>query len=589
MFASMAGFILAGILLILILFGIIGAAISGFGSKDDKALAIKPNTVLEFKLSSTITDRTLKGNNFNFNSFDGEASSSIGVRSFIHALEKAAKDENIKGISLLVDGFPGMGRANSKEVRDALLEFKKSGKFIYAYGEIYTQGAYYLASVADKVTMFPSGMFIFNGFGTESQFYKKMFEKAGIEVKLIRVGKYKSAGEPFIRENFSEENKEQIRAFLGSLSTLYFNEVGVARKISADSLSTIADNLSINLPEDGVKFGLLDQLVYPDQYLKMMMDQVKVEKEKDFKKVDFIKYANSLSKEDKNDEGDKDNQIAIVYAVGEIGSGEGSDQAIGSKRIAEAIKKARENEKVKAIVLRVNSPGGSALASDVILRELELAKKEKPLIVSMGDLAASGGYLIACKADSIFAQPNTITGSIGVFGLIPNAAKLMSEKLGITTDYVNINRNSSLGSIAKPLTMEEEAFIQNSVNRVYTDFLSLVSSGRKIDSATVAMLAEGRVYSGTEALNLKLVDRLADFETAIKSAAKMAKLDKYSIREYPKTIDPFEQFTKAFQTEMSAMFNFTQTPQEKEVRTILKQLSERDQIQARLEQAYIFK
>ncbi len=589
MFASMAGFILAGILLILILFGIIGAAISGLGSKDDKALAIKPNTVLEFKLSSTITDRTLKGNNFNFNAFDGEVSSSIGVRSFIHALEKAAKDENIKGISLLVDGFPGMGRANSKEVRDALLEFKKSGKFIYAYGEIYTQGAYYLASVADKVTMFPSGMFIFNGFGTESQFYKKMFEKAGIEVKLIRVGKYKSAGEPFIRENFSEENKEQIRAFLGSLSTLYFNEVGVARKISADSLSTIADNLSINLPEDGVKFGLLDQLVYPDQYLKMMMDQVKVEKEKDFKKVDFIKYANSLSKEDKNDEGDKDNQIAIVYAVGEIGSGKGSDQAIGSERIAAAIKKARENEKVKAIVLRVNSPGGSALASDVILRELELAKKEKPLIVSMGDLAASGGYLIACKADSIFAQPNTITGSIGVFGLIPNAAKLMSEKLGITTDYVNINRNSSLGSIAKPLTMEEEAFIQNSVNRVYTDFLGLVSTGRKIDSATVAMLAEGRVYSGTEALNLKLVDRLANFETAIKSAAKMAKLEKYSIREYPKPIDPFEQFTKAFQTEMSAMFNFTQTPQEKEVRNILKQLSERDQIQARLEQAYIFK
>jgi protease-4 len=427
------------------------------------------------------------------------------------------------------------GMATIEEVRNALIDFKKSGKFIIAYSEVYSQGAYYLSSIADKIYLNPEGMIDFRGLSSEIMFFKGALEKLDIEAQIIKVGTYKSAVEPFILDKMSEPNKQQVSSFLGSMYDHLLSEISKSRKISKESLFSIADSAKIRAPKDALTYKMVDGLKYKDEVLDELKKLTKIDKKKDIKSVSLEDYT---AKEEIKEESSK-NRIAVIYANGEIISGEGDDETIGSERISRAIRKARTDDKVKAIVLRINSPGGSALASDVIWRETVLAKKTKPVIVSMGDVAASGGYYIACAADSIFAQPNTITGSIGVFGIIPNMQKFFKNKLGITFDGVKTGKFADLGSISRPLTEGEKMIIQLEVNKVYDTFTKKVADGRKKDQNYINSIGQGRVWSGTEALNIGLVDRLGDINDAIASAAKKAKLKDYKIVDYPSQIDPF--------------------------------------------------
>jgi protease-4 len=466
-----------------------------------------------------------------------ESKQTLGLNEILENLEEAKKDDHIKGIFLDVSSLAA-GFATIEEVRNALIDFKKSGKFILAYSEVYTQGAYYLASVADKVYMNPEGMIDFRGLSTEMMFFKGSLEKLEIEAQIIKVGTYKSAVEPFILDKMSEPNRQQVNSFLGSMYDHFLTEISRSRKISKKTLFSLADSSKIRNPNDALIYKMIDGLKYKDEVIDELKSKSGIEKNKELKSVSIEEYAPAP---EENSSGSS-NRIAIVYANGEIISGEGNDESIGSDRISRAIRKARLDNKVKAIVLRVNSPGGSALASDVIWREMVLSKKVKPVIVSMGDVAASGGYYIACAADSIFAQPNTITGSIGVFGIIPNMQKFFKNKLGITFDGVKTGRYADIGSINRPLTDAERMIIQQEINKVYSTFTQKVADGRKKSQSYVDSIGQGRVWSGTEALQNGLVDRLGNIDDAIASAAKKAKLKDFKIVSYPDQVDPIKSF-----------------------------------------------
>ncbi len=369
-------------------------------------------------------------------------------------------------------------------------------------------------------------------------FFKGSLDKLGIEAQIIKVGTYKSAVEPFILEKMSEPNRRQVTSFLGSMYDHFLTKISESRKISKPTLFSIADSAKVRDPKDAVAFKMVDGLLYKDQVLDELKSRTGIDKKKDVKSVSIEEYA---AKGDK-DNSTSSNRIAVIYANGEIISGEGNDNTMGSERISRAIRKARTDDKVKAVVIRVNSPGGSALASDVMWREVVLTKKVKPVIVSMGDVAASGGYYIACAADSIFAQPNTITGSIGVFGIIPNMQKFFNDKLGITFDGVKTGKYADLGDVSRPLTEDEKLIFQHEVNKTYNTFTKKVADGRKKSQAYIDSIGQGRVWSGTEALNNGLVDRLGDIDDAIASAAKKAKLSEYKIVSYPTQVDPFKSF-----------------------------------------------
>jgi len=405
-----------------------------------------------------------------------------------------------------------------------------------AYSEVYTQGAYYLASVADKIYLNPEGMIYFRGLSTELMFFKGSLEKLDIEAQIIKVGTYKSAVEPFILDKMSEPNRQQITSFLGSMYDHFLAEISKSRKISKSTLISIADNAKVRTPKDALFYKMVDGLKYKDEVLEELKKRIGISQKKELNSVSIEEYAPSPETKDES----TNNRIALVYANGEIISGEGNDESIGSERISRAIRKARLDTKVKAIVLRVNSPGGSALASDVIWREMILAKKSKPVIVSMGDVAASGGYYISCAADSIFAQPNTITGSIGVFGIIPNMQNFFKNKLGITFDRVNTGKFADLGSVSRPLSDSERMIIQQEVNKVYSTFTQKVADGRNKSQGYIDSIGQGRVWSGTEALQNGLVDRLGDIDDAVASAAKKAKLKDFKLVSYPDQIDPIK-------------------------------------------------
>jgi len=427
------------------------------------------------------------------------------------------------------------GLATAEEIRNALINFKKSGKFIIAYSEVYTQGAYYLASVADKIYLNPEGLLEFKGFNSEIIFFKGALDKLDIEAQVIKVGTYKSAVEPFILDKMSEPNRIQVNSFVSSMYNDFLIKISESRNIPKDSLFAIANDLMVQNAADAVKYKLADGLRYKDEILDELKKRTGIDKEKDVKSVSIEEYDSGNA-----NTGSSGSRIAVIYASGEIDGGEGNDQTIGSERISRAIRKARTDDKVKAVVLRVNSPGGSALASDVIWREVALTKKVKPFIVSMGDVAASGGYYISCAADSIFAQPNTITGSIGVFGIIPNMKKFFNNKLGITFDGVKTGKFSDIGSISRPLTSAEKLIIQREVDRIYSSFTKRVAEGRKKSQAYIDSIGQGRVWSGTQALQNGLVDKLGNIDNAIHSAAKMAKLKDYRIVTYPIQKEPLE-------------------------------------------------
>ena len=536
LFASMLGFVLGSILLIFILIGMISAAVNSLD--DEQVTEVKSNSMLFLDFEKPIVDRASKNpfENINFNTFESEPSA--GLNTILENLRKAKTDKNIKGIYMELSTI-NTGIATVEEIRNALLDFKKSGKPIISYSEVYTQKSYYLASVADKIYMNPQGAMELKGLGAEIMFYKGLLDKIEVETQVIRHGRFKSAVEPFILDKMSNDNRLQTRGFMQSIWNFMLNNIATSRKLSFEELNTLTNNFSIREPEDAIKYKLIDKLVYKDEVLEELKTLTgKTKKEDSPQLITLSKYSKSPDTEKKSL---KDPQIAIIYATGEIESGEGASDKIGSETVSKAIREARLNDKIKAIVLRVNSPGGSALASEVIWREAELANKVKPVVVSMGDVAASGGYYISAASRKIFASQNTITGSIGVFGLIFNAQKMLNNKLGITIDTVKTNRLSDFGSMSRPLTAEEKQIFQQGVEKVYDTFTKRVANGRKMEQANVDSIGQGRVWSGVEAKNIGLVDEFGGLNDAIAAAAKIANLNKYRTVELPKQKDPFKE------------------------------------------------
>jgi len=532
LFASMLGFFLSIVIVFIICFVVVVGLISSIDS--DKTIVVSNNSVLFLNLDQAITERTPKNPFGNLPIVGGEEKEAIGLNDFLKALQKAKTDDNIKCIYLNVSS-PNAGYATLREVRNALIDFKKSHKKIIAYSEVYTQGAYYLASVADKVYLNPEGALEFKGFSSELTFFKGTLEKVGVEMQVIRVGNYKSAVEPFILDKMSDYNRKQVTAYVGGLYNTFLTDIAQSRNIQKDSLYNIADNYKVQQPQDAVNFKMIDALKYKDQILEELKGLSGRTRGENIRAVSINDYAKNNS-----DTGEGKDKVAVIYANGEINGGEGSDNQIGSERISRAIRKARLDDDIKAVVLRINSPGGSALASDVIWREVVLTRKEKPVIASFGDVAASGGYYIGCAADSIFVQPNTITGSIGVFGIIPNFQNLMTNKLGITFDGVKTGKYADIMATNRPMTAGERFIIQNELNRIYSGFVSRVADGRKKSKAYIDSIGGGHVWIGTDAVQIGLADRIGSFNDAIKAAAKKAKIKNYKVVEYPDVIDPWK-------------------------------------------------
>ncbi|SER87566.1 signal peptide peptidase SppA [Pedobacter rhizosphaerae] len=532
LFASMLGFFLSMVLIGVICFFIIVGLIASVDT--DKNVVVNNNSVLFLNLDQAITERTPKNPFGNLPIVGGEEKDGIGLNDLLKSLQKAKTDDNIKCIYLNVSS-PNAGFATMREIRNALIDFKKSHKKIIAYSEVYTQGAYYLASVADEIYLNPEGALEFKGFSSELTFFKGTLEKLGIEAQVIRVGNYKSAVEPFILDKMSDYNRKQVTAYVGGLYNTFLTDIAQSRDILKDSLYTIADNYKIREPQDALNYKMVDGLKYKDEILDKLRKLSGRKKDEVIRAVSINDYLKNNT-----DSGSSKNKVAVIYANGDITGGEGSDNQIGSERISRAIRKARLDDDIKAIVLRVNSPGGSALASDVIWREIVLSKKVKPVMASFGDVAASGGYYIACAADSIFVQPNTITGSIGVFGIIPNFQNLMTNKLGITFDGVKTGKYADIMATNRPMTEGEKFIIQNELNRIYSGFVSRVAEGRKKSKAYIDSVGGGHVWIGTDAVQIGLADRIGSFNDAIKAAAKKANLKDYKIVEYPDVIDPLK-------------------------------------------------
>jgi protease-4 len=537
MLGSFLGVIIASVIAGLILVAMITGAISGLLKDKDKTELITAGSVLHLKFDKKILERSSKNPFENISLGSLSSDKPLGLNDILATIAKAKDDEKIKGIYLDLSAIPS-GIATIEELRLALLDFRKSKKFIVSYGETYTQGAYYLASVSDKIFLNPAGAIEWKGLSAQIMFYKGLLDKLEVSAQIFRHGKFKSAIEPFDLDKMSPANRTQTTAYVGSIWNHIVDGVSAQRNIPVADLNALASSLALQTAADAKKFKFADELFYKDEVLAALN---KLAGKKETEKLNLVTLE-TYSKEPKpykTGEALTKNKIAIIYAVGEIEGGEGDDKTIGSERISKAIREARLDSSVKAIVLRVNSPGGSALASDVIWRETILAKKAKPFIVSMGDVAASGGYYIACGADRIFAQPNTITGSIGVFGLLPNLQKLLNNKMGITIDTVKTNRHADLGSLYRPVTAEEGAYILASIQHVYNDFITKVGAGRKMDTASVDSIGQGRVWSGVDAKGKGLVDELGGINEAIAYAAKQAKIDKYKIVSLPKQKDAF--------------------------------------------------
>ncbi|MDY0906547.1 signal peptide peptidase SppA [Pedobacter sp. CFBP9032] len=534
LFASMLGFFLSLVVIFIIVFVIVVGAISSLD--DNKTISVDNNSVLFLNLDQPITERTPKNPFGNLPIVGSDEKNGIGLNDLLRSIKRAKTDDNIKCIYLNVSS-PNAGYATMREVRNALIDFKKSHKKIISYSEVYTQSAYYLASVADKIYLNPEGALEFKGFSSELTFFKGTLEKVGVEMQVIRVGNYKSAVEPFVLDKMSDYNRKQVTAYVGGLYNTFLSDIAKSRDIKKDTLYNIADQYRIRQPQDALNFKMVDGLKYKDQILEELKGISGRTKSENIRSVDINDYAKNNTTTS-----DSKNKIAVIYANGEISGGEGNDNQIGSERISRAIRKARLDDDIKAIVIRVNSPGGSALASDVIWREVVLAKKEKPVIASFGDVAASGGYYIGCAADSIFVQPNTITGSIGVFGLIPNFQNLMTNKLGITFDGVKTGQYADIMATNRPMTEGERFIIQNELNRIYSGFVSRVADGRKKSKAYIDSIGGGHVWIGTDAVQIGLADRIGSFNDAINAAARKAKIKDFKVLEYPDVIDPLKSF-----------------------------------------------
>ena len=537
-FASMLGFLLAGFLVFIIFIGILVSAVS-MGNKE--TVVVPEKTVLVLTLDQPFSERSSDNPLAHLNFSRPDMSSQLGLNDIVKNINKAATDSKVKGIYLELSDIPS-GHATIEEIRNALIDFKKSGKFIVAYAEVFTQKSYYLASVADKIYLNPAGGMEFKGMVGQVMFFKGLLDKIDIEAQVIRHGKFKSAIEPFTLDKMSEPNKNQTLTFISGMWKHMLEGISASRKISVDDLNAIANEYKIQTPQDAVSQKMVDKLLYKDQVLDELKSRLDVKTTRDLKFMKIGRYAKAPD----SDKSSSQDKIAVIYATGDIKSGEGDEETIGSETISKAIRKARLDDNVKAVVLRVNSPGGSALASDVIWREMLLTKKVKPVVVSMGDVAASGGYYISCAADKIYAYPNTITGSIGVFGIIPNFKEMFNKNLGITFDEVKTNPYADYIPVTRPMNDAEKKIITRDIENIYSTFTTHVSEGRKMTVAQVDSIGQGRVWSGIDAKRIGLIDEFGGLNDAIKEAARLAKLKNYGTQELPEQKDTFQQLMETF-------------------------------------------
>ncbi len=538
MFASMLGVFLMFLLFFFLVFGIIAS----IGKTEPVEVAA--NSVFHLKLNNEIIDRSPENPFENFDFMTLSPGSVIGLNELLRNIRKAKEDENISGIFLDLS-ITQTGWSTIREIREQLKDFKENGKFVIAYGDVMSQGAYYLATVADEIYINPEGTIDFRGINAEVLFFKNMLEKIGIEAQVIRHGKYKGAGEPFFLEQLSSENREQIQGFISSIWNTALADISSERNVTINHLMETADRFETRTPEGALQAGMIDGIAYKDEVMDIFREKLEIESSEKVKLIDYSKYNRAPLPKSMIPSRSRE-KIAVVYGMGNIIMGEGSERSMGGDRIAKALRDARLDESVKAIVFRVNSGGGSALASEIMLREVMLASEEKPVIVSMGDVAASGGYYVACYADKIIANPGTITGSIGVFGMIPNMQEMFNDKLGITFDNVKTNELADLGSVSRPLTRVEREIIQSEIERIYETFINHVAEGRGLPLSAVDSIAQGRVWSGVDAKRIGLIDDFGGLNYAIEQAAEMAGIEEYRIAEYPEQKDIFERLREGF-------------------------------------------
>jgi len=571
--ASIVGIFITSILGVLIFFLVLGAA----ASSGEKTTVLKPNSIYELNLEGSLVDRSEDNpfSNVLGKAFGTSSENSLGLDEVLKNIEKAKNDDNIVGIYLKGGSLSG-GIASVKEIRNALIDFKKSGKFIVAYADNYSQKMYYLVSVANKILINPQGMLELKGLSTETMFYKNTLDKLGIEMQIVKVGTFKSAVEPYILTKMSDANRLQVNVFLNSIWNTILKEISASRKIPTEKLNSYADEMLMYQPtEKSKQYNLVDSLVYADQVDSILQKYVKK-----FKKGDdlvFVKNS-AMSKLPDTSKYDK-NKVAVIYAIGEISDTEGDE--IVARDMVKTINDVAKDSAVKAVVLRVSSPGGSAYASEQIWHALSMLKAKKPLIVSMGDYAASGGYYISCMADKIIAQPNTITGSIGIFGVIPNI-KGLNEKLGLSYDGVKTNKMSDGISINRSFTPEEHDLMQNYVNRGYELFVKRCAQGRKMKVEQIKAIAEGRVWTGEDAIKIGLVDKIGGLNDAIKLAVEKAKLSSFNLKEYPEKEDFTAKLLKSLTEDVETRIMKAQLGEQYSILKKIKSLDKINGIQARL-------
>jgi protease-4 len=580
--AVIVGLFVFGIVAMLIFFGVIGM----IASSSEKEVTLEENSILHLDLNGrTLVERT-SDEDLVFGSFldpfGGE--NTAGLVNLKKAIGEAKTNENVKGIYLNA-GLIGAGQAGILDLREALIDFKESGKFIVAYDEAYSEGGYFLASVADEIYLNPLGGIDFNGFSSEGIFLKGFFEKVGIKPEVFRVGEFKSAVEPFILDKMSPENRLQTQYFLDDINNHALELIAKSRGIAQDSLIQINHQMLVRKPKDAVTYKLATALKYEDEVHSILKEKLGLKEDDQISTIN----ATDLGGMAKSKNITSSNRIAVIFAEGEIVDGN-ADGAISSEKFAKEIRKARKDENIKAIVLRVNSPGGSILASEVIWREMSEAKKVKPVIVSMGEVAASGGYYIAAPADTIVAQPNTITGSIGIFGILFNVQELVNDKLGVTTDVVSTGELSDFGNMARPLTEVERTIIQSSVEDGYETFISRVAEGRGMHPDSVRKVASGRVWTGTQAKARGLVDVLGGLDTAIGiAAAKIKAGEDYRVVYYPEKKPWFEELMVSFSDQVQVRILQTQLGDQYPLYQKIQRLKNYQGVQVRMPQEIVIK
>ena len=529
---------IVGIVILFVVMAILGAmSLVGMVASGEATKNVSDNSVLVVNLSGTMEEQA--GDN-TLNQFLGSAASSMGLQETLEAIQKAKENDNVKGIYIEAGSFSA-DYASLQEVRNALLDFKKSGKWIVAYGDIYTQATYYLCSVADKVWMNPSGEIDWHGMASQPIFVKDLLAKVGIKMQVIKVGKYKSATEMYTEDHMSDANREQTQAYINSIWKQITNDVSSSRKISVDSLNAYADRLVMfEGAEAQKKYKLVDALLYHDQVKAEVKKLLKLDDDKSINQLSISDMQTVKRKKDGE-------QVAVYYAYGDIvdsptqGMLMGGGHQIVANDVNNDLQSLADDDNVKAVVIRVNSPGGSAYASEQLWHQIEVLKQKKPVVVSMGGYAASGGYYMSSGANYIFAEPTTLTGSIGIFGTIPDRSELMTKKLGLKFDEVKTNKNAAFGTSSRPFNAEEISYLQSYINRGYQLFRKRVADGRKMTIEQVEAIAQGHVFTGADALKIKLVDELGGLDKAIAKAAQLAKIDEYYTNNYPAQPSIFNQ------------------------------------------------